>query len=303
MSRRLATALVAGPLVAAIVAVGLGAAWLHGAHLPLISGRRWFTVTKVGETHFADEPTQPFFFLVVGNDGRPGVGGARGDALHLIGVNPAAHAATILDIPRDTGVSIPGHGVDKINAAFAYGGLALEAEVVGRLVGVSVPYAVTTNFDGFTAMIDEIGGLDVDVPVAMHDSDSGAYFQPGLQHLDGDQALRFSRDRHDFPRGDIERTGNQGYLIVSALGDLRRSHGDAAGTITALAALARHTELQDLGLTDLYRFGRLALAIDPGNVKNVTIPVTSGPGTNLDLGPGAASLFADFADDGVLESH
>jgi len=78
--------------------------------------RTWFTVTKVGEAHFSDEPAAPFFFLPVGNDGRTGDTISRGEAIHLIGVNPAAHAATILDIPRDTAAEIPGYGSDKINS-------------------------------------------------------------------------------------------------------------------------------------------------------------------------------------------
>src|SRR4029077_17215929 len=82
-------------------------------------------------------PTDPFFILLVGNDDRPGVGGARGDALHVVGVNPKLHKATMLDIPRDACWA-----GDKINTANATGGAPAQAEAVGGLVGVHVSYAV-----------------------------------------------------------------------------------------------------------------------------------------------------------------
>ena len=288
-------------LLAIALVIGL---FVTTGRLPFASGATWFTVTKVGEAHFSDEPTEPFFFLAVGNDGRTGDTVTRGDALHLIGVNPALHAATILDIPRDTGAEIPGHGTDKINAAMN-GGLALEAQTVGNLVGVQIPYAITTDFDGFIAMVDGIGGVDQTVAQDMNDPDgSGAVFTAGTSyHMDGDTALRFNRDRHDMPRGDLDRSGNQGTFILSALAQLRKNNLGAAGTLQALATLGAHAKIEGLGLADLYRLGRLALSIDPANVRNVVIPVGSGSGTQLQLTGDAAGLFADFADDGVLQTH
>ncbi len=289
-------------LLAIALVVGL---FLTTGRLPFATGATWFTVTKVGEAHFSDEPTDPFFFLAVGNDGRTGDTVTRGDGLHVIGVNPAAHSATILDIPRDTGAAIPGHGTDKINAAMAYGGLALEAETVSQLVGVPIPYAVTTDFDGFMALVDGIGGVDVTVNQDMDDPEgSGAVFSAGTSyHMNGDSALRFNRDRHDLPRGDIDRSGNQGAFIVAALAQLQRNNLGAAGTLSAIATLGAHTQIEGMSLTDLYRFGRLALSIDPANIKNVVIPVGSGSGTRLALTGDAAGLFADFADDAVLQTH
>ena len=85
---------------------GLFAAWLSGMHVPVASGATYLRVEKLNPVAAANqvigEPNAPFFILLVGNDSRPGVGGARGDALHLLGVNPTKHQATILDIPRDT---------------------------------------------------------------------------------------------------------------------------------------------------------------------------------------------------------
>jgi LCP family protein required for cell wall assembly len=296
-------ALVLAPLTLLLALALLFGAWLHGVRVPFASGATWFTVQKVGQAHDDGAPAQPVFFLVAGNDSRGGPGNARGDALHLLGVNPALHKATMLDIPRDTGAQIPGHGVDKVNAALSEGGLKLQAETVANMVGVNVLYAMTTDFDGFIAMVDGVGGIDVNVPVAMHDSYSGAVFSPGVVHMDGHQALAFNRDRHDFPTGDLQRSENQGTFILAALGKFHAENPGATDTIKLLALLGRHTQLDGIGLRDLYKLARLGTSFDPSQVRNVRIPVTSGSGTRLQLGPGARDLFHDFADDGVLETH
>ena len=124
----------------------------------------WFTVTKTASADYTPGPERPVFILAIGNDGRPGETSTRGDAIHLIGVNPTTHQATILDFPRDTGLPIPGHGVDKVNASHVYGGAALEAQTIGNAVGVQIPYVIDTNFDGFIGMVDDMGGLQVNVP-------------------------------------------------------------------------------------------------------------------------------------------
>jgi len=303
--RRLLFGTVLGiPLCAVLVIALVIGLFLTTGRMPFASGATWFTVTKVGEAHFSDEPTDPFFFLVVGNDGRTGDTVTRGDAIHLIGVNPAARSATILDIPRDTGARIPGHGTDKINAAHALGGVGLQAETVSELVGVPIPYAISTDFDGFMALVDGIGGVDVTVAQEMDDPGSGAVFSAGATyHMTGDDALRFNRNRYDMPRGDLDRSVNQGAFIVAALAQLQRNNLGAAGTLSAIATLGAHTQIEGISLPDLYRFGRLALGIDPASVRNVLIPVGSGSGTQLAVTEEGASLFADFADDAVLQTH
>ena len=117
---------------------------------PYASGAVWFSVTKTAAADYTPAPDKPVFILALGNDGRPGETSTRGDAIHLIGVNPALHKATILDFPRDTGLPIPGHGVDKVNASHVVRRRrARRRETLGNAVGVQVPYAIDTNFDGF----------------------------------------------------------------------------------------------------------------------------------------------------------
>ena len=290
-----------GALVVALAlgVTGLGAAWLAGYKVPLASGATYLRVEKIvgaGNADASNAPSAPFFVLLVGNDDRPGVGGARGDALHLVGVNPKLHAATMLDIPRDTCWN-----GDKINAANAEGGGPAQAAAVGGLVGVPVTYVVDVNFDKFTALVDGVGGLTINVPTPMHDPYSGAYFQPGVQHMNGSAALSFSRYRHDFPQSDIIRTGNQGLLLLAAITQLQQQANTAAGQFHLITLLYQHSQLSGLGVADLFRLGRVMYDIPSSKIRSVTIPI--GGGGCLSLGADAPSLFADFRDDAVLESH
>jgi polyisoprenyl-teichoic acid--peptidoglycan teichoic acid transferase len=298
----IATAVIV-PVVFALALAGAFMLWLNGVRLPYASGAVWFEVTKTANADYTVAPDKPVFILALGNDGRPGDTSTRGDAIHVIGVNPVTRQATILDFPRDTGLAIPGHGTDKVNASHVYGGAKLEAQTLGNALGVQIPYAIDTNFPGFISMVDEMGGLNIVVPEAMHDANSGADFAPGPQHFNGHQALSFARNRHQFPTGDLKRSENQAYLITSALAQLRARNTGPVDTLKLLGNLGRHAQLEGIGVDDLYNLGRLGLSIDPANVRSVVVPVSSGSGTRLALGAGAGSLFADFRDDAVLQSH
>jgi LCP family protein required for cell wall assembly len=260
--------------VAMLAIGGLFAAWMAGIHVPVASGATYLRVAKVQPLATANRasgtPTGVFFVLLVGNDSRPGVGGARGDALHLLAVNPGQKKASMLDIPRDTCWN-----GDKINAGNTRGPRQ-QANDVGGLVGVNVNYVVDVDFAGFQTLVDGVGGVNVNVPMEMHDTNSGAFFHPGMNHMNGDAALRFSRDRHDFPTSDLVRTSNQGGLILDAMRQLQKQSQNAAGEFKLLALLGRHAQLDGIGVSDLYKLGRVAFSLNPNQVKNVVIPVTNG---------------------------
>lgn len=295
--------LVIVPTVLVLSLSTLVALWLAGVQVPGASAARWFTITKTANADYTPAPNQPVFILAIGNDGRPGDTVTRGDAIHLIGVNPTTRQATMLDLPRDTGLEIPGHGVDKVNASHTMGGARLQADTIGQAVGVQIPYVIDTDFEGFIGLVDDMGGLQVNVPYPMKDTYSGANFPAGPQRLNGEQALQYARNRHQFPDSDLTRTQNQGYLILQALTQLRAANTGPMQTLDLLADLGRHAKLDGIGLKDLYALSRLGLSIDPAAVKNVLVPVVSGKGSTLALGPGAASLFEDFRDDATLQSH
>ncbi|MEO7836552.1 MAG: LCP family protein [Acidimicrobiales bacterium] len=262
-------------------------------------------IHKVDEGHFLPVPGQPVFLLALGVDGRPGLDGDRADAIHLIGVNPASGAGTILNFPRDSFVEIPGRGRSRINDAFFYGGAQLQADTVERLTGIRPSFVLTTGFPGLEGLVNDLGGLDVDVPIAMKDKNSGANFAKGPLRMDGRQALAFSRNRY-IPDGDLRRTEHQGLLILSALTKVRAENPGPAATLRYLAVLARHVRFTNVGLVELYRLGRLGLQVDPAKMRNVTLPSSlglAGAKSVVFVAPAAAGLFADLRDDAVLQTH
>ena len=254
------------------------------------------------------QPGRPgtIFVLVVGSDERPGLGGARGDGLHVIGLNPGLGRATLLNIPRDTYVDIPGHGRGRVNEAYNYGGPQLQAQTVQALTGAPIRYVLTTTFVGLVAMVDALGGLEVDVPYPMHNPKAGTDFSPGRQSLGGAHVLAFARDR-DTPAGDFDRTANQGQLIIHALESLRRKGASGADVVRYLDVLFRNVRTEGVSATELYQLARAGLALDPGAVRNVTLPGRTGQvGASSVVfirQPEAGGLFADFVDDAVLQTH
>ena len=283
-----------------VLAFGMGCVSPTG-----VRGEAAMDIVKVESGRFIPEPGKPVFVLVMGQDARPGQAQSRGDALHVVGINAEAHRATILNIPRDTWTNIPGRGIDKINAANYYGGPLLQARAVSALVGVDIPIVITTGFDGFADMIDELGGINVDVPFPMNDPMSGAVFPAGTVRMDGGAALAFARNR-SLSGGDFTRTHDQGILMLAGLAKLRDSAPTAANTLKWMAVLARHARFDGIGFGDLYRLGRLALSFDPDEVRNVTMPGTTGSAANQSVvfvGGSAPALFADFRDDAILQRH
>lgn len=156
------------------------------------------------------------WILAVGSDARPGEDmlHARGDALQLIGLDATTGAAADIGIPRDSWVEIPGHGMSKINASLFYGGPKLLGREVGDLVGVQPAYVFVTRFPYFQNMVNAIGGVNVDNPVAFSDSNlKPKGFKKGRIHLNGYDAMAFARSRHDLLRGDFDRSANQQRVI------------------------------------------------------------------------------------------
>jgi len=309
--RRALTVLVAAPVVCGLVVAGLlTSVWIALGRPTPAAGAVWFQVAKLANANYTGAPDQPFFVLVAGTGARSDDPGQQqddpglADALHVIGINPALRSATILDIPRDT----EGPTGAKLNSYIVGSndnfGLRAEADAVSSVTGLPITYVVRANFPNFVQMIDEIGGIDVNIPYDMADDNSGAFFSAGPAHLTGDQALAFSRDRYSLPRGDLDRSVNQGLVLLSTLQTLQARHPSIGDTVHLIASVGRHVKLDGLGVRDLMALGQFALSIDPNNIKNVLLPVAaSGNGSNLAKTADAASLLDDMADDGVLQSH
>lgn len=304
LARRIVVPLLAVVTAAALAASLLVAAWLAGVRVPIASGTTYVEIEKLGAARsFGDQPASPVFVLLVGSDYRPGVGGERGDAIHVVGVNAQAGEATIVNVPRDLCVPVPGYGTTKINAAHSQGGPALQAQVVGDLLGVDIAYAVSVDFAGFTGIVSGMGGVQIDVQEPHSDRYSGAYLDAGPQRLNADQALAYSRNRHDWASGDLQRTQNQGHLILAGIRQLQDEASSARGRLKVAMLLGRHARLEGMGLSDVIHLGELAYGVDPAKVRNVPVPTVGGGCSGGLSASDTTGLFADFADDAVLQDH
>ena len=151
--------------------------------------------------------------MIMGVDER-GDDVGRSDTLMIATLDPKKDQAALLSVPRDTRVKIKGHGYDKINAAYAYGGHNLTKGTVESFLGVPMDHYVIINIQAFQRIIDAIGGIDIDVEKRMYyedpwDDDGGLVInlQPGMQHMDGKTAITYVRFRDE--EGDIGRIGRQ----------------------------------------------------------------------------------------------
>lgn len=300
--KRLVIGFITAIVAFALATGGMIGAWAFGVALPGVQGAPYVKAVKIQSRAVGGVRTNgATFVMLIGSDSRPGVGGSRGDALHLLAINPAKHQGTIVNFPRDTCTSVPGRGTVRINEANSQGGPGLTAQVISQITGAPITYAATVDFAGFLGLVDGVGGIDVQVPMPMYDSFSGADFAPGPRHLSGERALAFARDRHSFPRSDIQRSWNQGYLMIAAIRGLERKYRTTSGRMQLAALMLRHAQLSGLGAADLMRLGELAQSVPASGFKTVTIPTTGS--TCLGIDPSAQALFADVRDDGVLETY
>ncbi|ATW25966.1 LCP family protein [Candidatus Formimonas warabiya] len=146
--------------------------------------------------------------LVIGSDRRKNEP-ARADTIILVFLDAKQKTVRILNIPRDTYVTIADKEIKtKINHAFAYGGMTMAKDTVERFLDIEVDHYVDTDFKGFASLIDALGGITLDVEKRMYTPEEGIDLQPGLQELDGEQALGYVRYRGD-GLGDIGRVERQ----------------------------------------------------------------------------------------------
>ena len=244
------------------------------------------------------------FILVLGSDARPkeDLLKTRSDSIHLIAVNSASGQGTIGGFPRDSYVQFPNGRRGKLNDALARGGPKFVAETVRKLSGLPVDYVVTTGFYGMQKMVDDLGGLDVNVERRMNDRMSGARFQAGRHHFVGGEALAYARNRHDVPNGDFSRSENHGRLMLAALEKLRAEVGDDGGLLHWVSVLRKWCVI-NVPLDHLPRLAALARRIEPQKMANVVLPGRvgyAGSASVVYLTADAPALFADLRDDAVI---
>ncbi|PWW45229.1 MULTISPECIES: LCP family protein [Paenibacillus] len=161
----------------------------------------------------------PFTVMVMGVDERSTDTG-RTDTIIVLSVNPAKKSVLMFNIPRDTRTEIVGHGtVDKINHAYAFGGVNMAVDTVEKFLDAPIDYYIKVNMQGFKQLVDLLGGVEVNNHFAF--DYQGHHYSEGLIKLNGNEALGYTRMRYDDPRGDLGRNGRQRqvleYLMHSTL--------------------------------------------------------------------------------------
>lgn len=277
----------------------------------LVSGGAWglssYVNSAVGriDAGVSGASAGPLNILVAGVDERSGltrhqqvalhvghVPSTNSDTMMLVHVSADRRRVTVVSLPRDSWVDLPGHGMNKINAAFGLGGPRLMVAAVEHATGLTINDFVQVNFLGFIKVIDALGGVNVCLPHAVNDAYSGLRLSAGVHHVDGVTALKYARDRHSFALADLSRIQNQQSLLSSLLSEaissgtlanpLRLSHFLQA----VLAAVKVNRGLNVTALADQLR------GISPSAVRFLTVPLAS---TNYLAPDGQSAVLWDRA--------
>ncbi|MDF2789543.1 MAG: trascriptional regulator [Neobacillus sp.] len=161
------------------------------------------------------EQKEPFSVLMLGVDEREGDSG-RSDTMIVLTVNPNNNSVKMLSIPRDTMTEIVGKGKeDKINHAYAFGGVSMAVDTVESFLDIPIDYYVKINMEGFKDIIDTVGGINIENDLAF--KIEGFSFPAGKSHLNGEEALAFIRMRYDDPNGDFGRQERQRQVIQAVI--------------------------------------------------------------------------------------
>ena len=213
---------------------------------------------------------EPVSILLLGRDSRDTtVDQGRADTIMLLYLNPEQKTATLLSIPRDTLVDIEGHGKDKINAAYAFGGEELMIKTVSSFLNAKINHFVTIDFDGFVKLIDALGGVDITVERPLIDSKSGANFSAGEHHLTGEQALAYSRSRST-ELADIGRIQRQQYLFTKLLE--QKLNAQYLGKIPDYFNILVENTKTDLDLLTILRYAKAGLSFGVSNFTTAIVP-------------------------------
>ncbi len=261
-----------------------------GAYLAVARQAETFTGGRVADRPKDEQSfswplrlTQRVNILVIGTDVTIGprrqiLPVARADSLLLVSVDPEHGKVNALSIPRDTRAAIPGVGVNKINAAYAFGGPGLTIRAVEDLLGVRVDYYIKLGPASFARLVDAIGGVEVDVEKEMRYTDTWAglriNLKKGRQVLDGAQAEGYIRFRHD-ALGDIGRVERQQKILLAIFRKLK----NPAMVVRAPHLVRAFTDNTQTNLTlpEILSLGMFALRLEETDIRTATLPGTFTP--------------------------
>jgi LCP family protein required for cell wall assembly len=222
-------------------------------------------------------------WLIAGSDSRQGLSSQQIKSLHvgfdsgtlnsdsLMLLHIGSSGPVLISIPRDSYVPIPGHGSNKMNAALAFGGPSLLIQTVENVTGLRIDHYMGIGFGGLVGVVNQVGGVNICLPTALHDTNSGVNLAAGCHNLNGTQALAFVRDRHSFATQDLQRIEDQ-RAFLKALLSKATSPGVYLNPFTALpfGSSAASSISVDQG-TQLYDLIKVAFALR--NPQTGTVPV------------------------------
>ncbi|MFD7614330.1 LCP family protein [Streptomyces sp. NPDC059828] len=247
-------------------------------------------------------------YLIVGSDSREGLSDADKKKLHtgsaegkrtdsMMILAACGSGNTMVSLPRDSDVEIPsfvgsesgktykgtGRHV-KLNAAYAEDGPELLVRTVEYNTGLRIDHYAEIGFAGFANIVDALGGVEMDIPKAFKDKNSGADFQAGKQTLNGEQALAFVRTRYAFAGSDLDRTKNQ-QKFLSALANQAATPGTVLNPFQLYPTLGAGLDTllvdKDMSLFDLGEMFFAMKSVNGGDGKSMNIPISGSRGGNL----------------------
>lgn len=212
--------------------------------------------------------------LLIGTDQRPKDIKYNTDSLILAMVDPGTRRVSLLSIPRDTRIYLPGHGYLKINSIVALTDRVTLQKSVEDLTGEALAGYVQTNFQGFKKIIDTLGGITVDVEKDMYyetgDSEDGYInLHKGVQRLDGSKALQYARFRHD-ALADISRTARQQVVLKAIAKEMFKL--STLPKLPFLIPQLMQTVHTNLSAKDILALSKAAIGFDSSNVLSQTLP-------------------------------
>jgi LCP family protein required for cell wall assembly len=280
-ARRQRAILTVAAVVSALVLVTSGGAW---AVTTYVTGH----LNRLSVGTSGTPESGPLNILVAGVDERSGLTPAQERELHVghdVSTNsdtlmlvhvPADHSyLEVVSLPRDSWVNIPGHGMNKINAAFGLGGPKLMVQTVAAATGLTINDYIEVNFLGFVKVIDALGGVNICLPFAVNDAYSGLDLSAGVHHVDGITALEFARDRHSFAASDLARIDDQQQLMATVL-----SKAASTGTMSDPFKLRQVIASVTSAIQVDQGFNLVSLAsqlsgLRPQNVAFTTVPLAN----------------------------
>jgi LCP family protein required for cell wall assembly len=232
-------------LVVALAAPGLALGWANGTvgTVGQSTPEKVAVVKKAKENLRPELPGKPMNILLMGSDhagpGDPG----RSDSQILVRLDPQTKSISMLSVPRDLRVDIAGVGYNKMNAAFSYGGPALAVKTFSQVTGLPIQHFVQVDFTGFWHVVQILGGIYIPVDHRYYFEDNGVTrvsLEPGYQILDGDQALKFVRFRHD-GMGDFGRMQRQQLFLKEMQRQSYRWSKDWRKVLALIKAITKQT--------------------------------------------------------------